>query len=170
MKNKSRILLILELALLALLLGSILFLSLFVQAGGRVYFRGVSSLDLRGQEISPETYDTLSRKLPNCSIVWNVPFQGGLISSTETEVTVTSLTDEEVLLLDYLPQLETVHAEACTDYLQLALLQNQINPHFLYNTLACIRGIALSNGVRVIADIVTNILNVRYECKPGKNP
>lgn len=125
MKNKSRILLILELALLAILLGSILFLSLFVQAGGRVYFRGVSSLDLRGQEISPETYDTLSRKLPNCSIVWNVPFQGGLISSTETEVTVTSLTDEEVLLLDYLPQLETVHAEACTDYLQLALLQQR---------------------------------------------
>ena len=125
MKKKVRILLILELVLLGVLLGSVLFLSLFVQAGGRIYFRGVSSLDLRGQEISVKTYDTLSRKLPNCGIVWSVPFQGGFISSNETSLTITSLTDEDVLLLDYLPRLETVHAEACTDYLPLAQLQRR---------------------------------------------
>ncbi len=52
--------------------------------------------------------------------------------------------------------------------LQLSLLQNQINPHFLYNTLACIRGIALSHGVRVIADIVTNMATLyRYSIKGG---
>lgn len=52
--------------------------------------------------------------------------------------------------------------------LQLALLQNQINPHFLYNTLACIRGIALSNQVQVIADIVSNMANLyRYSIKGG---
>lgn len=52
--------------------------------------------------------------------------------------------------------------------LQLALLQNQINPHFLYNTLACIRGIALSNGVQVIADMVSNMAMLyRYSIKGG---
>ena len=52
--------------------------------------------------------------------------------------------------------------------LQLALLQSQINPHFLYNTLACIRGIALENNVRVIAELVTNMATLyRYSIKGG---
>lgn len=36
----------------------------------------------------------------------------------------------------------------------LAYLQNQINPHFLYNTLECIRGQALNEGMLDIADTV----------------
>lgn len=42
-------------------------------------------------------------------------------------------------------QLSTKHAE-------LLALQNQINPHFLYNTLDAIRGDALCEGVESIAD------------------
>lgn len=42
-------------------------------------------------------------------------------------------------------QLSTKHAE-------LLALQNQINPHFLYNTLEAIRGDALSEGMDEIAD------------------
>lgn len=42
-------------------------------------------------------------------------------------------------------QLSTKHAE-------LLALQNQINPHFLYNTLEAIRGDALCEGVESIAD------------------
>lgn len=37
-------------------------------------------------------------------------------------------------------------------------LQNQINPHFLYNSLECIRGQALSYGISEIAD-VTQVLS-----------
>ncbi len=36
----------------------------------------------------------------------------------------------------------------------MAYLQNQINPHFLYNTLECIRGQALNEGITDIADTV----------------
>ena len=65
-------------------------------------------------------------------------------------------------------QSHMLRAQLSVNQLQLALLQNQINPHFLYNTLACIRGIALSNGVRVIADIVTNMAMLyRYSIKGG---
>lgn len=61
-----------------------------------------------------------------------------------------------------------LRSQLSVNQLQLALLQNQINPHFLYNTLACIRGIALANGVRVIADIVTNMATLyRYSIKGG---
>lgn len=45
-------------------------------------------------------------------------------------------------------------------------LQSQINPHFLYNTLQCIRGIALYHNVNSIADIATNMAEIfRYILK-----
>ena len=67
--------------MLGLIAVSVLFLSLFVRAGNGVYFRFRSKLDLRNKTIQTETYHTLSRKMPNCDIVWNVPFQGGAVSS-----------------------------------------------------------------------------------------
>lgn len=39
----------------------------------------------------------------------------------------------------------------------LATLQSQINPHFLYNTLECIRGMALLNDQENIADIAWSL-------------
>lgn len=61
-----------------------------------------------------------------------------------------------------------LRAQLSVNRLQLALLQNQINPHFLYNTLACIRGIALSRNVQGIADIAANMAALyRYSIKGG---
>lgn len=39
----------------------------------------------------------------------------------------------------------------------LAVLQNQINPHFLYNTLDCIRGEALDAGLDDVANMVESL-------------
>lgn len=39
----------------------------------------------------------------------------------------------------------------------LVTLQSQINPHFLYNTLECIRGMALMEGVEDIANIAWSL-------------
>ncbi|MEG1515895.1 MAG: histidine kinase [Clostridia bacterium] len=51
---------------------------------------------------------------------------------------------------------QTQHADAERDRLRrqmdMAVLQAQINPHFLYNTLECIRGQALAAGAADIAD------------------
>ena len=61
-----------------------------------------------------------------------------------------------------------LRAQLSVGRLQLALLQNQINPHFLYNTLACIRGIALSRDVQEIADIAADMAALyRYSIKGG---
>lgn len=40
---------------------------------------------------------------------------------------------------------------------QLVALQNQINPHFLYNTLESIRGAALHHGIQSIASMAKNL-------------
>lgn len=52
---------------------------------------------------------------------------------------------------------------------QLYAYQSQINPHFLYNMLQCMRGISLMNGMEQIARICTNMADLfRYSIK-GEN-
>lgn len=47
---------------------------------------------------------------------------------------------------------------------QMYALQSQIYPHFLYNTLECIRGLALYNGQEQIAFIATSVGNIYRYC------
>lgn len=48
---------------------------------------------------------------------------------------------------------------------QLLMLQSQINPHFLYNTLECIQGIALDGRTREIMRITAAMAHIyRYAC------
>lgn len=51
---------------------------------------------------------------------------------------------------------------------ELYSLRNQINPHFLYNTLQCMRGIAIENDVPDLADMATALFDIfRYSIKGG---
>ena len=60
---------------------------------------------------------------------------------------------------------------------QLNALQNQINPHFLYNTLDTIRGLAIERGAMDVADIVATLSSMfRYSmitrrtwCRSARN-
>ncbi len=89
-----------------------------------VYPADAQSLDLRGTEISIEHYESLRQQLPDCTILWDVPFQGGFLSSDTQDLTVTELTDADVeLLLAYFPELVRVDARGCQDYAQLQALQ-----------------------------------------------
>ena len=50
----------------------------------------------------------------------------------------------------------------------LVVLQNQINPHFLYNTLDCIRGEALDSGMDDVASMVESLSTFfRYSISSG---
>ncbi len=90
----------------------------------QAYPADAQALDLRGTGISPEHYAQLKAQLPDCDVLWDVPFQGGLVSSDATELTVTGLTGEDVaVLLDCFPKLTKVNAEDCRDYAQLQALQ-----------------------------------------------
>lgn len=87
-----------------------------------VYPRSAQSLDLRGSGISVEHYEQVRAQLPDCKILWEVPFQGGYIENTAAEITITALTEADMALLSYLPELRTVNAEGCRDYGQLLAL------------------------------------------------
>lgn len=100
---------------------------------GAVYEKDLTFLDLRGTGASMEYYEAVRQALPNCQIRYDLPFQSGFYPDDTQELTITALTDEEIALLDYLPQLKTIHAEGCTDYPQLmALAQHRPDCRVLY--------------------------------------
>ena len=71
--------------------------------------------DLRNTGLTPEQYDQLRTALPNCEILWLVPFQGDYLDPDMTSLTISSITEEEMSLLAYLPKLQTIDMTACTD-------------------------------------------------------
>lgn len=85
--------------------------------------QSLEKLDLRDTQITVEDYEMLRDALPNCEIQWSVPFQGGYLDCATQTVTVTALTDEDIEMLTYLPQLQSVDASGCSDYEQLGKLQ-----------------------------------------------
>ncbi len=92
---------------------------------GKAYPRNAASLDLRGSGISVSHYEALRAALPDCEIVWDVPFQGTLYPEDTQVLTVSSLSDGDLAVLDYFPKLRTVSAENCRDYPQLAALKQR---------------------------------------------
>ena len=91
----------------------------------RFYPRAVQQLDLRDQDISTRHYEKLQRRLPGCEIQWNVPFQNTTVPWDVTEITVTTLSQQDIRNLGYFDRLETVKAENCTDYENLLKLWKQ---------------------------------------------
>lgn len=94
---------------------------------GDAYPIDSQSLDLREEDISMYYYDSLKSQLPNCEILWNVPFQNGKFPNDTKEMTLTTLTEGDVaLLLEYFPKLSKVDASQCGDYGALELLKAQL--------------------------------------------
>ncbi|WP_274649517.1 sensor histidine kinase [Paenibacillus humicola] len=61
-------------------------------------------------------------------------------------------------------------AELAKKRAQFSAFQSQVNPHFLYNTLDCIRGIALTRGVPEISEIATAMAKIfRYSIKENND-
>lgn len=114
------ILVVLILVLILAILSQFFFIVNF-----KLYRKNELSMDLREKEISAQEYEKIQRNVPRCFILWNAPFQGKLYSSDTKELTVTSLTEQDVAQMDYFPLLEVVHAEDCVDYDQLLALQKR---------------------------------------------
>ena len=89
------------------------------------YEKEVTFIDLRGTGASLEYYESLRTQLPDCEIRYDLPFQGAFYPDDTKELTIATLSDADVELLDYLPMLKTVDARGCTDYEQLLALQTR---------------------------------------------
>ncbi|MBW5445169.1 hypothetical protein GE107_03710 [Cohnella sp. CFH 77786] len=65
-----------------------------------------------------------------------------------------------------LTQKQKYEIEIAKKQMEISAFRNQINPHFLYNTLECIRALALHNKGEEIADISASLSNMfRYSVK-----
>ena len=88
-----------------------------------VYAKNALVLDLRGQEISLEHYNSVHAQLPEAEILWDVPFQGSKYANDTTQLTITSLTEADMDLLEYFPSLTKIDAAGCDDYPMLEALR-----------------------------------------------
>ena len=121
-------------ALAAVVIVFLIFVCTHTFIDGKVYANHSELLDLQGQEITVEHYDAVRDAFPEVDILWDVPFQGGLVANTSLELNISALSFEDVTMLDYLPFLETVDARGCTDYPQLtALVARRPEVEVLYN-------------------------------------
>lgn len=133
------------LVLLGGVAGFFLFRANYVILDGKIYNRELTQLDLSGKPIedvdklaeltalrqlnlentgiSEKDFLKLQEALPDCEILWCVPFQGSFYPLDTKALTLTSLTEGEIPTLDYLTQLERVDANRCTDLDALLALQ-----------------------------------------------
>ena len=121
----------------ALLAGAVWFNCTYTIIGGQIYDRDVTTVDLsdidlrnpariaqlkdlqaadlRNTGLTPEEYDQLRAALPDCEILWLVPFQDRYLDPESTNLTISSITEEEMALLAYFPSLQTIDMKACAD-------------------------------------------------------
>lgn len=83
----------------------------------------LEKLDLRNTGLTVERYERLCDVLPQCQILWSVPFQGGYLDMDAETIAVTSLSEADVAQLKYLEELQTVNAAGCRDYEVLTALK-----------------------------------------------
>lgn len=86
---------------------------------------GLRELDLRDTGLTPEQYEELHAALPDCEILWSVPFQDTYCSSDLITLEVERISEADFAVFQYLPNLEYVKAVGCTDYDVLLKLIDQ---------------------------------------------
>ena len=74
----------------------------------------LAKLDITGCRISFDEYARLCQSLPQCEIIWSVPFQGEYIPSDSTSLTIPRFTQEDAELIQFFPKLTTIDATACS--------------------------------------------------------
>ena len=127
MKKRTRFTLIViaEAVLALLIVAMVVLMSCYVTVGGALYPRSGEVLDLTGQALTAEEYEKLSEKLPGTRILWMIPLESGPVRSDAEEITLTTLSEYDLELLDRMTDLETVHAEDCPDSALLAQLRQR---------------------------------------------
>ena len=136
MKDNKKLMTVLVALCALLMICAVWMLATHHVVGWRLYPKDAAALDLRGQNLSIANYEKLRKKMPQTLIRWNVPFQGGTVADDTKELTVTTLTEGDLDALDHLPELETVHAESCTDYEMLWWLRQrrpEVQLHYCVN-------------------------------------
>ena len=128
MRNKLVTVLLVIVIVLALgiagALGFVWYRDSHVFIEGDAYALDAQQIDLREKDVDFDYYHALQKALPNCEIIWNVPFQGSRVSSDVGSVVFSGLSEEDAqLLLTYFPKLKTLDATSGDAQLDYALLE-----------------------------------------------
>lgn len=88
-------------------------------------FTRLKTIDARNCDLTLDQHEWLRREFPGVDVVWDVPFQGKRYSSQTERITVTALSKEDVLMLDYFPGLTSVDGWDCDDFDALLAMQRR---------------------------------------------
>lgn len=88
-------------------------------------FPNLKKLDLRGTGLSCADYEQIRAWFPEAEISWDIPFQGKFYAMDTRELNVSALSDEDMAVLGYFTELESVRADDCLDYANLDALRQQ---------------------------------------------
>lgn len=133
--------------ILILVIATAVIFSKYTSAAGRLIPRGEEMLDMRGETLTPEEYAELHASLPECRILWNVPFQSGEYASDSVTLTIRDPADRDMEMLTCFSELEVLDARECTDYAALARLMSA------YPELGCqltLAGQSITNDVETL--------------------
>lgn len=108
------------------LLGFVIYNFSHIYIEDAVYAKGADELDLRGTGISVQHYEAAHAQLPDCHILWDVPFQGGEVSSNVKELDAKGFTSADLQLIPYFTDLERINVQDCRDYGLLEGLQRML--------------------------------------------
>ena len=103
--------------------------------------------DLRDTGLTPEDYEYLREEMPWCEILWLVPFQGKYLDPGTTSLTLSSITDDEIPLLDYFPGLNRLDMRDCSD-VEAILKVKERYPHCDIQWMVPFQGGTLSHNTK----------------------
>lgn len=124
--QNKKIIIIVSTVICLMLLGTIgikIYTDNHVWAGNGFISMDTDTADFRGTEMSLEEYEQMRKKLPDSEILWDVPFQGSCFPSNSHTLRVQSLSQEDLKMLEYFPNLTTLDATGCTDISALRMFQ-----------------------------------------------
>ena len=84
--------------------------------------KNLKQLDLRNTNLSLGEHEWLHRQLPYCKIFWQVEFAGEKYLPDTKKISISSLKTSDIVILDFLPELQTIDARYCRDYAALSKL------------------------------------------------
>ncbi len=93
-------------------------------------FPNLKRLDLRGTQLDVSQFFVLRQLLPDCNILWDIPFQSQRYDAGTSHLTVAELSEEDMQALSCFRNLRVIDATACQDpETVLALQQRFPNCH-----------------------------------------
>ncbi len=89
-------------------------------------FPNLKRLDLQQADLTVAQYDELSALLPDCEILWLVPFQGERLSPDIQTLTISSFTGDDIPALQHLANLKTIIVMDFDGNTQIEMLKNAL--------------------------------------------